>query len=163
VDLREEYDISVTMKASFDKTGFLLIVAVVTMQATISYAFITPQPAITGPSMPYMRKLSTKHGDPLFMSETEGENQVVELADDETDEQPASESKTGAEKLAAAAPFISQGEIDEEALTMNWSDPQQQRVIFYIILSLLPVLFLVPLMLGSRELIPQELLPPVEL
>ena len=96
------------------------------------------------------------------MAESEGENQVVELADDDTEmeEQEASESKTDAEK--AVAPFLSQGEISEEAMVMDWSDPKQQRVMFYIILSLLPVLFLLPLMLGSRELIPPDLLPPVQ-
>jgi len=91
------------------------------------------------------------------MADTEAENQVVELADDDESEDAPSEEK------AVAAPFLSQGEIDEEALTMDWSDPKQQRVMFYIILSLIPVLFLIPLMLGSRELIPMDMLPPVEL
>ena len=89
-------------------------------------------------------------------ADAEAENQVVELADDESEEQ-ASESKTE-DETAVAAPFLSQGEISEEAMTMDWSDPKQQRVMFYIILSLLPVLFLIPLMLGSRELIPAEMM-----
>jgi len=99
------------------------------------------------------------------MAETEGENQVVELVDDETEEQQASESKTddATTVAVAAAPFLSQGEIAEESLTMDWKEPKQQRVVFYIILSLLPVLFLIPLMIGSRDLIPADLLPPVEL
>ena len=60
--------------------------------------------------------------------------------------------------------FVSQGEVDLQALKdeADLSDPKQQRVILYIIISLLPVLFLVPLML-NRDLIPLENLPPVEL
>ena len=89
----------------------------------------------------------------LFEEKTDG---VVELADDD-------EETTSTESDKAVAPFLSQGEISEEAMAMDLSDPKQARVIFYIILSLLPVLFLVPLMLGSREMIPAEMLPPVEI
>jgi len=78
---------------------------------------------------------------------------VVELADEPTEKK---EEKS-------AAPFLSQGEISEEALNMDMSDPKQARVVFYIILALIPVLFLIPLMLGSRELIPQDSLPPVQM
>ena len=90
-------------------------------------------------------------------SDGSGSSGVVELADDEEDEKPASP--------APAAPFLSQGEsMDlEEALNPDLSDPKQTRVILYIIISLVPVLFLVPLMLGSRDLIPLESLPPVDL
>jgi hypothetical protein len=59
--------------------------------------------------------------------------------------------------------FLSQGEIDPANLNVDLSDPQQTRVILYIILSLIPVLFLIPFMLGSRELIPLDALPPVDL
>ena len=76
---------------------------------------------------------------------------VVELSDEEETSTPKQ----------AVAPFMSQGEIAKEE--MDLSDPKQARVMFYIILSLLPVLFLIPLMLGSRDLIPPEMLPPVEL
>ena len=87
---------------------------------------------------------------------------VVELADDDEatpEATVATESKETEEKVVA--PFLSQGEISQEAVDL--SDPKQARVMFYIILSLLPVLFLIPLMLGSRDLIPQDILPPVEL
>ena len=84
-------------------------------------------------------------------SSTEG---VVELLED--DAPPVVEKTT-------AAPFLSQGDISEEALNPDLSDPKQTRVIIYIILSLIPVLFLIPLMLGSRDLIPLDALPPVEL
>ena len=96
------------------------------------------------------------------MAESDGDNQVVELVDDDTEEQP-SEAKSDDATAVAVAPFLSQGEISEEVMEMDWNDPKQTRVIFYIILSLLPVLFLVPLMLGSRDLIPADVLPPVEL
>jgi hypothetical protein len=84
-------------------------------------------------------------------SNTEG---VVELL--EEDAPTTLEQKS-------AAPFLSQGEISEDALNPDLSDPKQTRVIIYIILSLIPVLFLIPLMLGSRDLIPLDALPPVEL
>lgn len=59
--------------------------------------------------------------------------------------------------------FLSQGDIDPETLNPDLSDPKQARVILYIILSLIPVLFLIPLMLGTRDLIPLDDLPPVQL
>ena len=59
--------------------------------------------------------------------------------------------------------FLSQGDIDPETLSPDMSDPKQARVIIYIILSLIPVLFLIPFMLGSRDLIPLDALPPVDL
>jgi hypothetical protein len=80
---------------------------------------------------------------------------VVELTDEEEERQ--------APPISAAAPFLSQGEILRESLNPDLSDPKQTRVIIYIIISLIPVLFLIPLMLGSRDLIPLEALPPVDL
>ena len=79
---------------------------------------------------------------------------VVELVDEDTVEVEATKS---------AAPFLSQGEILDEALNPDLSDPKQTRVIIYIIISLLPVLFLIPLMIGSRDFIPLDALPPVEI
>ncbi|KAL3942736.1 MAG: hypothetical protein SGBAC_003111 [Bacillariaceae sp.] len=87
------------------------------------------------------------------------EDGVVELADD--DEVTPETAVAAKEEEKVVAPFLSQGEISEEA--MDLSDPKQARVMFYIILSLIPVLFLIPLMLGSRDLIPQDILPPVDL
>lgn len=81
---------------------------------------------------------------------------VVELVDEDTKE--AAPPATG-----SVAPFLSQGEILEESLNPDLSDPKQTRVIIYIILSLLPVLFLIPLMIGSRDLIPMDALPPVDM
>ena len=99
----------------------------------------------------------------LKMSGTD-EDGVVELADTTSDDAAGAEStETDAEPTMAVAPFLSQGEISEEAMEMDWKDPKQARVMFYIILSLIPVLFLIPLMLGSREMIPADMLPPVEI
>jgi hypothetical protein len=93
----------------------------------------------------------------LFMTDdkSSGNDGIVELVDDEEEEKAVSPSST-------AAPFLSQGEIQKEALELS-NDPKQTRVIIYIIISLVPVLFLVPLMLGSRDLIPLDALPPVEM
>jgi hypothetical protein len=82
---------------------------------------------------------------------------VVELVDEDEEEEKTVNGGT------APAPFLSQGEILEEALNPDLSDPKQARVIIYIILSLVPVLFLIPLMLGSRDFIPLDALPPVEM
>ena len=87
------------------------------------------------------------------------ETEIVELVDDEEEEQV---SKGVGSVSQQVAPFLSQGEILEETLTMS-NDPKQTRVIAYIVISLIPVLFLIPLMLGSRDLIPLEALPPVEM
>ena len=87
-------------------------------------------------------------------------NGVVELVDEDSQDPRFSTERASTQ---ATAPFLSQGEIDPEALNPDLSDPKQARVIIYIILSLLPVLFLIPLMLGSRELIPLEAVPPVQL
>ena len=97
----------------------------------------------------------------LFMSDEKStsNNGIVELVD-EDDENV--EVKKAVSSSSTAAPFLSQGEIQKEALELT-NDPKQTRVIIYIIISLIPVLFLVPLMLGSRDLIPLDALPPVDL
>jgi hypothetical protein len=142
-------------------------VVVIIIQATVSIAFTIPQPISN-----CVRRTTTTSGNPfimkpLFMAEgTNGESQVVELVDDNIEEQSneiATTNEPKEEGTSAAAPFLSQGEISEEAMEMNWNDPKQTRVMFYIILSLVPVLFLIPLMLGSRDLIPIDALPPVPL
>ena len=96
----------------------------------------------------------------LSMSNDDG---VVELAtdeDEETKEGTNSKSNSKSIEQTGGVTFLSQGEIDEETLVLT-DDPKQARVIIYIILSLIPVLFLIPLMLGSRDLIPLDALPPV--
>lgn len=129
--------------------GLLFLVGV--LQTTTTSAFSTPKTAIS------RNQLSATTIKPAFRTHLHmAENEVVELVDDE-------EATTDKEKDVAVAPFLSQGEISEEAMEMDWKDPKQARVMSYIILSLIPVLFLIPLMLGSRELIPIDALPPVPL
>jgi hypothetical protein len=105
----------------------------------------------------------------LFMKENGDDTMkgVIELGFDSEDAIPnvpkPLKSTTEASSASASAPFFSQGDIDPQTLNPDLSDPKQARVIIYIILSLLPVLFLIPLMLGSRELIPLDSLPPVPL
>ena len=70
------------------------------------------------------------------------------------------------EDTAPQAPFLSQGPVENsmsDLLSTNAEDPKETRVILYIIISIIPVLFLIPLMLASRDLIPPESLPPVSL
>jgi len=89
---------------------------------------------------------------------TSGDNkgEVVELVEDEIESGEKAVTATG----GAAPTFLSQGEIDKENLNVDLANPKQTRVILYIIVSLLPVLFLIPFML-SRDLIPLDELPPV--
>ena len=90
---------------------------------------------------------------------------VVELGQSTTTDIANEETKNSSPGLIeqAVAPFFSQGEIDPQTLNPDLSDPKQARVIIYIILSLLPVLFLIPLMIGSRDLIPLDAVAPVQL
>jgi hypothetical protein len=91
---------------------------------------------------------------------------VVELGEStttsSTNEKEETKSSPGFVEQAVA-PFFSQGEIDPQTLNPDLSDPKQARVIIYIILSLVPVLFLIPLMIGSRDLIPLDAVSPVQL
>jgi hypothetical protein len=92
---------------------------------------------------------------------------VIDLTEDDYDDEnfKSSPTKTTPQLQQQTAPFLSQGEIstDPNLLSPDFNDAKQTRVIIYIILTLLPVLFLVPLMIGSRDLIPLDALPPVEL
>lgn len=87
------------------------------------------------------------------------EEGVIELGDDDDVVAPAAPKEE-----SPMAPFLSQSnEIADDVLNPDLSDPKQSRVIIYIIISLIPVLFLIPLMLGSRDLIPLDAMPPVDL
>jgi hypothetical protein len=94
---------------------------------------------------------------------------VIDLTDDDDDEDIGPDFVNTQQRSSAAsvttAPFLSQGELssDPKLLNPDFSDDKQNRVILYIILTLVPILFLVPLMIGSRDLIPLDILPPVEL
>jgi hypothetical protein len=92
---------------------------------------------------------------------------VIDLTDDDDDDEdigPDMQQRASA-SVSTTAPFLSQGELssDPNLLNPDFSDDKQNRVILYIILTLVPILFLVPLMIGSRDLIPLDVLPPVEL
>lgn len=77
---------------------------------------------------------------------------VVELKDNNEDD---AIPKPTAAAAAVDPPFLSQRtELDPDALKLDLGDAKQTRVIVYIVLSLLPVLFLIPFMLGSRDLLP---------
>jgi hypothetical protein len=101
---------------------------------------------------------ATRRGRQIFFSKLTNDDGVVELA---TDEEAEEETKSQSQPTGGVT-FLSQGEIDEETLVLT-DDPKQTRVIIYIILSLIPVLFLIPLMLGTRDLIPLDSLPPVQM
>ena len=91
---------------------------------------------------------------------------VIDLTDDDEDDIPStSNQEVSTNPSTSAAPFLSQGELsdDPNLLSPDFKDPKQTRVIIYIILTLVPILFLVPLMIGSRDLIPLDSLPPVEM
>jgi hypothetical protein len=91
---------------------------------------------------------------------------VIDLTDeDEEDSPPTTPVTNSPTNKQVIAPFLSQGELsdDPNLLSPDFKDTKQTRVIIYIILTLVPILFLVPLMIGSRDLIPLDALPPVEL
>jgi hypothetical protein len=132
---------------------FTLLAAAVVLvlnMAVTSDAFMAPK-ASFGVSSRLMRPTSISR--PIFMATETEDDGIVELADEETEKKEEKQ----------VAPFLSQGEVAEDAMEMDLSDPKQARVMVYIILSLIPVLFLIPLMLGSRELVPLEAIPPVQM
>ena len=103
----------------------------------------------------------------LLLSSPEDNNNlgVIDLTDDEDDAPLTAQEASNDSANSPAAPFLSQGELSDDPNLLNpdFSDAKQTRVIVYIILTLLPILFLVPLMIGSRDLIPLDALPPVEM
>jgi hypothetical protein len=126
------------------------IISIITILYIYAAAFaFTPHSVVMTPAS--VKCIQQSYNN-LRMSEKNDD--VIELVDDEED--------TATKQKISPAPFLSQGEISEEALQMS-NDPKQTRVIIYIIISLIPVLFLIPLMLGSRDLIPLDALPPVEI
>eukprot|EP00526_Cylindrotheca_closterium_P024776 CAMPEP_0113623872 /NCGR_PEP_ID=MMETSP0017_2-20120614/12298_1 /TAXON_ID=2856 /ORGANISM="Cylindrotheca closterium" /LENGTH=142 /DNA_ID=CAMNT_0000533869 /DNA_START=39 /DNA_END=467 /DNA_ORIENTATION=+ /assembly_acc=CAM_ASM_000147 len=140
-----------------NRFSFLLALAWALVSTSAFTAPLISQARVVAPAQPDFARFSPA----LLMASDDG---VVELAEDDEatpESAVAMESKGEEEEEKVVAPFLSQGEISEEAVDL--SDPKQARVMFYIILSLLPVLFLIPLMLGSRDLIPQDALPPVTL
>ena len=88
---------------------------------------------------------------------------VIDLTDDDEDDATVPTASEASNEWNA--PFLSQGELsdDPNLLSPDFQDVKQTRVIIYIILTLVPILFLVPLMIGSRDLIPLDALPPVDI
>lgn len=142
-----------------NKRIVVLVVLIASLHCVASFSYVNPN---------YLSLTSTdsKWNSHKFASDNRffgirlstDDNGVVELVEDDDVKPLASD-----QQAAPVAPFLSQGEIADEVLTTDLSNPKQTRVILYIIISLVPVLFLIPLMLGSRDLIPLDLLPPVEI
>jgi hypothetical protein len=103
----------------------------------------------------------SSHACPNILFNTPENKGIIDL----TDEDDSPVTTTNEPNNNMAAPFLSQGELstDPNLLNPDFNDPKQTRVIIYIILTLVPILFLVPLMIGSRDLIPLDALPPVEI
>lgn len=158
------------------------LVAVVLIQllllvVTVS-AFVVPQKAVSTLNFPsHASSSSSSHSSrynnnswssALASSSEDSVRGVIDLTDDDDDEDeyigPDTTQRSEA-VTTTTAPFLSQGELssDPNLLNPDFSDDKQNRVILYIILTLVPILFLVPLMIGSRDLIPLDVLPPVEL
>lgn len=128
-------------------------------QFCVIHAFTTPTPLSKNTPSCYGSSSRSFQSRSLYLANENNNNNeetvtadFVELTDDDDDAPPANDS--AASKVVA--PFLSQGELAEDVLNPNLNDPKQTRVIIYIIISLIPVLFLVPLMLGSRDLIPLD-------
>jgi hypothetical protein len=143
------------MKDIYSISSILLLVL-----AAFSHTVESFNVRSVAPSKPFVRMgkrpLVSKSSAIFASSDTDEKKPlgVIELDDEPNGlKQPSKQS----------APFFSQGDISPEALNPDFSDPKQTRVIIYVIISLLPVLFLIPLMLGSRDLIPLDALPPVQM
>jgi hypothetical protein len=111
-------------------------------------------------TLTHPRTSQAQFNSPSLLFNSDENKGVIDLTDDEEDSPPPMEPKQ-----MNTAPFLSQGELstDPNLLSPDFKDPKQTRVIIYIILTLVPILFLIPLMIGSRDLIPLDALPPVEL
>lgn len=141
-----------------------------------SISAFAPLPSRMSPIIQHAQSSCHRHRKsliPLASSPEDNKNAgVIDLTDDDDDNIPLSSVRASPSNNAgtdgnirAEAPFLSQGELsdDPNLLSPDFSDGKQSRVIIYIILTLVPILFLVPLMIGSRDLIPLDAFPPVEL
>ena len=145
----------------------LSALAIVSAQFMLTEAFA---PAAVGSPLKTLHTCNNNNNRQLnniitLSSSPQDNNQgVIDLTDDDDEDAPPP-TTADQQAEAAAAPFLSQGELsdDPNLLSPDLTDAKQTRVIIYIILTLIPVLFLIPLMLGSRDLIPLDALPPVEM
>ena len=152
---------------------FLLIeLAVLPTSAFTVPSALTTRISVLIPPLPHARGGVVVQQRPSELYSTENDNGnnnlgVIDLTEDDDDNygNDSSSPTNTAPQQTQTAPFLSQGELstDPNLLSPDFNDAKQTRVIIYIILTLLPVLFLVPLMIGSRDLIPLDALPPVEL
>lgn len=129
-----------------------ILVAIVLITGTTDIAAFQPATFVRSlPTSSFVKQVLRTNFE-LSSSSLDDNDGVVELGEDSL-----------VTSTSVVAPFLSQGNITEDVLNIDLNDPKQTRVILYIILSLVPVLFLIPLMLGSRDLIPLDALPPVTL
>jgi len=133
----------------------MILIASIGLMTVESFSMLPLPLAATSKSS---KSTAATRGSQILFSKLTNDDGVVELA---TDEEAEEETKSQSQPTGGVT-FLSQGEIDEETLVLT-DDPKQTRVIIYIILSLIPVLFLIPLMLGTRDLIPLDSLPPVQM
>ena len=66
---------------------------------------------------------------------------VIDLTDEDEDDIPLTNDSKQQQQQQIAAPFLSQGELsdDPNLLSPDFKDAKQSRVIFYIILTLVPI------------------------
>mmetsp|Transcript_1056 Transcript_1056/g.1458 ORF Transcript_1056/g.1458 Transcript_1056/m.1458 type:complete len:151 (+) Transcript_1056:121-573(+) len=148
---------------SFSSIPYVALLLQIFLSSTQGFSTSVRQSTLTTPSFGFGKQLTPKH-NVRGLKMSGNDDGVVELADDDEDDSVKQEAKTSDPSTSVAAPFLSQGnELAEGVLNPDLNDPKQTRVIIYIILSLIPVLFLIPLMLGSRDLIPLDAIPPVEI
>ncbi|KAL7428564.1 hypothetical protein ACHAXM_001323 [Skeletonema potamos] len=162
-------NMTTTLLTSFHRISIVVASTVLLMlaaQFSSTAAFAPASSSVCINPRQFILQLSSTPGDKNNLG-------VIDLTDDEddnsvmisTERSSSSSSSSTADKPTMAAPFLSQGELSDDPNLLNpdFTDPKQTRVIIYIILTLVPVLFLIPLMIGSRDLIPLDALPPVEL
>mmetsp|Transcript_11351 Transcript_11351/g.13407 ORF Transcript_11351/g.13407 Transcript_11351/m.13407 type:complete len:145 (+) Transcript_11351:20-454(+) len=141
-----------------NKRIVVLVVFITSLHCVASFSNVNPShQSLTSPDSKWNSYSFASDNRFFGIRMSTDDNGVVELVEDDDVKPLASDQQV------SVAPFLSQGEIADEVLTTDLSNPKQTRVILYIIISLVPVLFLIPLMLGSRDLIPLDLLPPVEI
>ena len=150
----------------------ILIVAFCLVSETLAWSPV----GVVSPSRSRLQSkrlpLTALRGDPESSAETAGfkvtDVGAASASADPSKHEDVASAQSGAAQEAAPGSIFAQRPLTSESLSdrvtelKTSDDPKQTRVILYILVSLVPVLFLVPLMLG-RELVPLDTLPPVEL
>ena len=95
-----------------------------------------------------LQQLANKNNNILatssLSSSSSGDNDnlgVIDLTDEDEDDIPLTNDSKQQQQQQVAAPFLSQGELsdDPNLLSPDFNDAKQSRVIFYIILTLVPI------------------------